>query len=193
MGRITSGSNPWPASSMKIWVKCPRLMPRCAATPPERHVDTTTRYLRRSSTAGRTNVKLSFTAEKGTRSFPRSIYLRERALSLKSCSFPSDSRFRAIRSAAELLGAQARMRASGSRRSSWFIASTIVTVLPVPGLKSGQFGFGKVRNNLRPKDYEWSASRWLLNNCDDRFELLGGLCNSPVHGRNTVVLNHRNP
>jgi len=36
-------------------------------------------------------------------------------------------------SAAELLGAQASMRASGLRRNICFIASTMVTVLPVPG------------------------------------------------------------
>ena len=40
----------------------------------------------------------------------------------------------AMRSAAELLGAHARIRAFGSRSRSWLIASTIVTVLPVPGL-----------------------------------------------------------
>jgi hypothetical protein len=41
----------------------------------------------------------------------------------------------AMRSAAELLGAHARMRAVRLRCSSWRIASTTVTVLPVPGLR----------------------------------------------------------
>ena len=43
----------------------------------------------------------------------------------------------AMRSAAELLGAHARIRVSGLVQS-WRMASTMVTVFPVPGLGAGE-------------------------------------------------------
>lgn len=44
--------------------------------------------------------------------------------------------FSAMRSAAELLGAQAKILVSGFWRSSCRIPSTMVTVFPVPGLEN---------------------------------------------------------
>lgn len=46
----------------------------------------------------------------------------------------------ATTSAAELLGAQTKIRARGSRSKSCRIASMIVTVFPVPGLEWKKLG-----------------------------------------------------
>jgi hypothetical protein len=68
----------------------------------------------------------------------RKSTLREGALSLNISSLERILRRTAIKSAAELLGAQTKIRADG--RVEWIcnMASTRVTVFPVPGLKGKQ-------------------------------------------------------
>ena len=63
------------------------------------------------------------------------VFERDGAIDLNIIFLSREDKRSVMTSAAALLGAQARILVFGSLSKIWRIASTIVTVFPVPGLK----------------------------------------------------------
>lgn len=135
IGIITSGSMHCPASSTNMWLKCPRFTPRPCGTPPDIHVDTMTLKPLSRSSDGIAKTPFPLINEKSLRLSGSLLHSLEAAFNLKSSVGPKTSSLWAIKSAAELLGAHARILTSGLLARSCLIASTTVIVLPVPGLR----------------------------------------------------------
>jgi len=96
-----------------------------------------------------------------------------------------------MRSAAELLGAQANILASGFWRSNCRILSMIVTVLPVPGLEGGSDGDSCYQSakHLRAKNTERGRARRKSQDRRNSLELCPVVCdvrvvNHPPHPEN---------
>lgn len=109
----TSGSEPCPASSMKMCVKWPAGIPMLYGKDACPHVDTITLYVTRLATGG-SEKWLSRRVEYGRRDAGRAALSRKIALLRRSSWVDKEEERRcAIRSAALLLGAHAKMRAFG--------------------------------------------------------------------------------
>lgn len=154
--RFTSGSMHCPASSMKIWVNHPLVIPIPCGVDADPQVDTMTRNCSKASRLATENWSRSSLKTMSFKAGGRCLGFRDGAFSLKRRVGPSSSSLSAITSAAPLEGAHARMRASGFWARTWRIASTMVTVFPVPGLRSKsqvrhREVSGKAKNTYGPK------------------------------------------
>jgi len=135
-------------------------------------VETITRNVRSVSTGGTLNMFLSFCEENFLSERGSSSTFREGALSLNKSILERTLRRSAIRSAAELLGAQTKIFADGWVEWICRIASTIVTVFPVPGLIMELLTYTvRSHRGLRAKDNKWRTSWRKLLDSGHSFQL----------------------
>ena len=151
------------------------------------HVETTTRNFISSALVGIQNVPWLFLQLNRSKSFGSVDCARLGAFIRKSCEGPRTSRRSAIRSVAELLGAQARMRALGSLSKIWRIASIMVTVFPVPGLQE----ISNLHSEKESMAYGPNTTNGGLPGSKLRMAVTASLCISLSLSRRLIGLSNR--